>query len=74
MLLTLRHLLSPAGFNDVGIDRRTPLGNPFLMGAGGRDESLRDEACEACAEWLEDPERASAESIGARRGLRVAPQ
>ena len=69
-----KFLPSPAGFDDVGVDRRTPLGNPFLMGADGRDERLRDEACEACAEWLEDPERASAESIGARRGLRVDPR
>jgi hypothetical protein len=37
------------------VDRQTACGNPFPMGADGRDERLRDAVCFAFDEFLKDP-------------------
>merc|ERR1711964_263478 len=36
----------------MGCDRESVLGNPFMMGDDGKDESLRDAVCDAYAELL----------------------
>jgi len=41
------------GFEDVRCDRRTVLGNPFRMGRGGSEESLRETAIAAHAQYLD---------------------
>ena len=40
-------------YQDVRCDRQSILGNPFPMGRGGRDESMRDVCVDAHAEYLE---------------------
>ena len=40
-------------YQDVRCDRQSILGNPFPMGRGGRDESMRDVCVEAHSEYLE---------------------
>ena len=40
-------------YQDVRCDRQSILGNPFPMGRGGRDESMRDVCADAHAEYLE---------------------
>ena len=41
------------GFQDVRCDRQSILGNPFPMGRGGKDETMRDVCADAHAEYLE---------------------
>ena len=41
------------GFQDVRCDRQSILGNPFPMGRGGRDETMRDVCTDAHAEYFE---------------------
>ena len=62
------------GVVDVSIDRRSAVGNPYPMGARGKDESLRQSVCAACDEWLEDPEQADVGGIATRYGLAVDPR
>ena len=62
---------TPFGFSDVRVDRQTAFGNPFPMGEGGRDKSLRAAVCEAHNEMLTDPREADVAAIGRRHGLRV---
>ena len=62
---------TPAGFNDIRVDRQTALGNPFPMGADGHDETFRDAVCEACEELLTAPTSANVDTIASRHGLRV---
>ena len=40
-------------YQDVRCDRQSILGNPFPMGRGGRDESMRDACVDAHTEYLE---------------------
>ena len=59
------------GFDDVRVDRKSPLGNPFPMGANGKDEAFRDPVCEACDELLDAPGSADVDHIAARHGVSV---
>mmetsp|Transcript_14702 Transcript_14702/g.43139 ORF Transcript_14702/g.43139 Transcript_14702/m.43139 type:complete len:185 (+) Transcript_14702:3-557(+) len=64
----------PIAESDVVINRTSHLGNPFLMGPDGRQESLREAVCEAFAELIE-AERASGgqpvdvDAIASRHGV-----
>ena len=62
------------GFTDVGVDRQSPLGNPYKMGADGLDETYRDAVCDAYGMLL-DPlpgDCFGVADIANGRGLRVA--
>ena len=61
----------PPGVQDLRVDRQTACGNPFPMGADGRDERLRDAVCFAFDEFLKDPIGADLDAIAAKYQLRV---
>ena len=56
-----------ASRHEQRIDRQTPLGNPFLMGEHGRDETLREAVCCAFEELLRGPPDANLAEIAARQ-------
>lgn len=64
----LRHK-SPSKIGDVYADRSSPIGNPFVMGPGGKDERYRHAACDAFKKLLEDPINADVKKIANDYGV-----
>lgn len=61
-----------SSFADVRVDRSTPLGNPFVMGRNGKDETQRGAVCDAFAYLVVgDAEGTSVAEIGRRFGVEV---
>lgn len=58
------------GFAKICVDRSTVLGNPFKMGADGKNELLRDKVCDAYAALLASP-GANPADIGLLHGVPV---
>ena len=60
------------GFVDEYVDRRSPLGNPFKMGADGHDEAYRGAVCDAYEAFHDAPPGVKAADVAEALGLSVS--
>ena len=60
------------GFVDEYVDRRSPLGNPFKMGADGHDEAYRGAVCDAYEAFRDAPPGVGAADVAEALGLSVS--